>query len=150
MALIDNYFSKDDLKKIAETCGRAEELTAGEVRVSIFSKRPRKLKKLTLEELALDEFYRLGMDKTRDKTGILLLIILAERKFHILADTGINTKVEQQTWDELAGKLSESFKNGNYLDGVTESVLRMGAILAKHFPIKTDDTNELSNEVSVR
>jgi len=150
MALIDKYFSKDDLKKIAEACGRAEELTAGEVRVSIFSKRPRKLKKLALEELALDEFYHLGMDKTRDKTGILLLIILAERKFHILADTGINAKVEQQTWDELAGKLSGSFKNGNYLDGVTESVLRMGAILAKHFPIKADDTNELSNEVSVR
>jgi len=150
MALIDNYFTKNDLKKIAKACGHAEKLTAGEVRVSIFSKRPRKLKKLALEELALDEFYHLGMDKTRDKTGILLLIILAERKFHILADTGINAKVEQQTWDELAGKLSGSFKNGNYLDGVTESVLRMGAILAKHFPIKADDTNELSNEVSVR
>ena len=150
MALIDTYFTKDDLKKIAEACGQAEEQTAGEVRVSIFSKRLRKLKKLALEELALDEFYRLGMDKTRDKTGILLLIILAERKFRILADTGINAKVEQQTWDELAGKLSGSFKNGNYLDGVTESVLRMGAILAKHFPIKADDTNELSNEVSVR
>ena len=150
MALIDKYFSKDDLNKIAEACGRAEELTTGEVRVSIFSKRSRKLKKKTLEEVALDEFYRLGMDKTRDKTGILLMIILAERKFRVLADTGINAKVEQQTWDEIAGKLSTCFRDGNYLDGVTDCVARMGKILAEHFPIKADDTNELSNEVSVQ
>lgn len=150
MALIDRYFSKEDLKKISAVCGKAEEKTAGEIRVSIFSKRPRKLKKLTLEELTLDEFYRLGMDKTRDRTGILLLIVLAERKFRILADTGINAKVEQQTWDEIAAKLSDYFKQGNYLEGVTDCVAQMGAILAEHFPIKADDTNELSNEVSVR
>ena len=111
MALIDTYFSKDDLKKIADACSKAEEQTAGEVRVSIFSKRPRKLKKLALEEVALDEFYRLDMDKTRDKTGILLLIILAERKFRILADTGINAKVGQETWDKIAGKLSSYFSS---------------------------------------
>lgn len=150
MALIDKYFSKDDLQKIAEACGRAEEQTAGEVRVSIFSKRPWKLKKKTLEEVALEEFYRLGMNKTRDKTGILLLIVLAERKFQILADTGINAKVNQKTWDEIAGKLSESFKSGHYLNGITDSVIRIGSILANYFPIKSDDTNELSNEVSVR
>jgi len=149
MALIDSYFTKDDLKEIADACGKAEEQTAGELRVSIFSKRPRKLKKLALEEVALDEFYRLGMDKTRDKTGILLLIILAERKFRILADTGINAKVNQETWDEIAGKLSSYFKNENYLDGVTDCVAQMGVILTKHFPVKADDTNELSNEVSV-
>lgn len=150
MALIDKYFSKDDLKKIAEACGKAEEKTAGEVRVSIFSKRPRKLKNLSLKEVAQAEFFRLGMDKTRDKTGILLLIILAERKFQILADRGIDAKVEQQTWDELADTLSEYFKNGKYLEGVQHCVRRMGAILTQHFPIKSDDTNELSNEVSVQ
>ena len=150
MALIDKYFSKDDLKKISEACGKAEEKTAGEIRVSIFSKRPRKLKKKTLENVALDEFYRLGMDKTRDKTGILILIVLAERKFQILADSGINEKVAQSTWDEIAGTLSDHFKKATYLNGVTRCVSEIGAILAEHFPIKADDTNELSNEVSVQ
>ncbi|HDP67426.1 MAG TPA: TPM domain-containing protein [Candidatus Marinimicrobia bacterium] len=150
MALIDKYFSKDDLQQITVACGEAEKQTAGEIRVSIFSKRPRKLREKSLEEMALDEFFRLGMDKTRDQTGILLLIILAERKFQILADRGINAKVDQPTWDELADTLSEYFKNGKYLEGVQHCVRRMGAILAQHFPIKSDDTNELSNEVSVQ
>ncbi len=150
MALIDKYFSKEDLKKISEACGKAEKQTAGEIRVSIFSKRPRKLKSKNLEEVALAEFYRLGMHKTRDRTGILLLVILAERKFRILADTGINSKVEQETWNGIAAKLSGFFKTGEYLQGVSESVKQMGEILARHFPIKADDTNELSNEVSVQ
>ncbi len=150
MALIDKYFTKEDLRQITAACSTAEKQTAGEIRVSIFSKRPRKLRKKSLEEVALEEFYRLGMDKTRDKTGILLLIILAERQFQILADSGINAKVDQQTWNELAGELSARFKEGKYLDGIQNCVQRMGAILAQHFPIKSDDTNELSNEVSVQ
>lgn len=150
MALIEKYFTKEDLRQITAACSTAEKQTAGEIRVSIFSKRPRKLRKKSLEEAALGEFYRLGMDKTRDKTGILLLIILAERKFQILADSGINAKVDQQTWDELAGQLSARFKEGKYLEGIRNCVQRMGAILAQHFPIKSDDTNELSNEVSVQ
>lgn len=150
MALIEKYFTKEDLRQITAACSTAEKQTAGEIRVSIFSRRPRKLRKKSLEEAALEEFYRLGMDKTRDKTGILLLIILAERKFQILADSGINAKVDQQTWDELAGQLSARFKEGKYLEGIRNCVQRMGAILAQHFPIKSDDTNELSNEVSVQ
>lgn len=149
MALIDHYFTKTDLQKIAHACGEVEKKTAGEIRVSVFSKRPRKLKKLALDEVALDEFYHMGMDKTRDRTGILLFILLAERKFQILADTGINAKVEQQVWDELAVGLSDSFKKGAYLEGVLQTVAGMGIILAQWFPRKADDTNELSNEVSV-
>lgn len=150
MALIDKYFTKEDLRQITTACSKAEKQTAGEIRVSIFSKRPRKLRKKSLEEVALGEFYRLGMDKTRDKTGILLLIILAERKFQILADSGINAKVDQQTWDELAGQLSARFKEGKYLEGIRNCIQQIGAILEQHFPIKSDDTNELSNEVSVQ
>lgn len=150
MALIDTYFSKDDLKKIAGACTSAENDTAGEVRISIFSKRPRKSKKLSLEEVALAEFYRLGMDKTRDRTGILLFIILVEKRFQILADTGINSKVEQETWDRIAAGLSDYFKNGAYLEGMVKTIQKMGEILARHFPKKADDTNELSNEVSIQ
>lgn len=150
MALVDKYFTKGDLQKITAACTRAEENTAGEVRVSIFSKRPRKARQLDLKEFALAEFQQLGMTETRDRTGILLLIILKERKFQILADEGIDAKVDQATWDRLAEQLSAQFKKENYLAGVIDCVSQMGKILAQYFPIKADDTNELSNEVSVQ
>jgi uncharacterized membrane protein len=149
MALIDRYFAQSDLRKISEACKQAEQNTAGEVRVSIFSKRPRKLRNLNLGEFALAEFQHLGMEKTRDRTGILLLIILAEKKFQILADAGIHQKVEQGTWDTVAAGLSDYFKKGDYLTGIIDNIRQMADVLERHFPKKSDDTDELSNEVIV-
>ncbi len=149
MALIDRYFSQGDLKKISAACQQAEQDTAGEVRISIFSKRPRKWRELTLEQFTLAEFQHLGMEKTRDRTGILLLIILVEHKFQILADVGIHQKVEQDTWDTIADNLSNYFKKGEYLTGIVNSIQQMAAILSRHFPRRSDDTDELSDEVVV-
>lgn len=149
MALVDRYFSKKDLDAITKACGKAEENTSGEIRVSIFSKRPGKMKGLELQDIALNEFYNLGMDKTRDKTGILLFILLKEKRFQILADTGINSEVEQKTWDNIALGLSDYFKKGNYLEGIVNTVDEMSKILSNHFPKKADDWDELSDEVSV-
>ncbi|PIS29013.1 MAG: hypothetical protein COT43_05000 [Candidatus Marinimicrobia bacterium CG08_land_8_20_14_0_20_45_22] len=150
MSLLGTYFSKADLKAIAKACSEAEKNTSGEIRVSVFSKTPSRLKDKSVMEIALDEFYRLGMDKTRDRTGILLLILLDERKFQILGDAGIHEKVGQSIWDDTAKSLSLDFKNHNYRTGVVNVVMKMGAILSEHFPRKSDDVNELTDEVSVR
>lgn len=150
MALIDKYFSKDDLKKIAQACTEVEKTTSGEIRVSIYNKKPWRLRNKNVFEVALAEFYRLGMDKTRDRTGILLFILLKDRKFQILADEGINKKVDQNIWDEIASELSDYFKKGKYVEGIIKTVKKMGEVLSTHFPCKPDDTNELSDEVSIR
>jgi len=134
----------------SQACTSAEQKTAGEIRVSILSKRTRRDKDQSLKQAALKEFYRLGMDKTRDKTGILLFIILKERRFQILADQGINEKVDPQVWDQLAQNLSVYFKAKKYLQGVVQTIDEVGKILATYFPIKADDVNELSDEVSIR
>lgn len=150
MALIDKYFSRDDLKRIAQACAEVEKTTSGEVRVSIYNKKPWRLRKKSVFEVALAELYRLGMDKTRDRTGILLFILLKDREFQILADEGINRKVRQDAWDEIANGLTDYFKKGRYVEGVVETVKKMGKVLSTHFPRKPDDVNELSDEVSVR
>ena len=149
MALLEKYFNRKDLIQIRDVCTEAEKTTAGEIRVSIFSKRPKQDKQLELKELALKEFQSLGMDKTRDKTGILLFLLLKEKKFQILADKGINDKVPQEVWDGIAAELVDYFKKKEYLTGIKKTVGKMGKILTEHFPIKADDTNELSDEVHV-
>ena len=149
MSLIKKYFSVSDLDAIKKACECAEKNTAGEIRVSIFEKRPPKTSKMSLPELAYAEFKNLRMDQTRDRTGILLFILLAERQFQILADEGFNAKVEQEVWDDIAEQMAEKFKNGDYLTGVVSAVKRIGEILAQWFPRKPDDINELSNEVHI-
>ncbi|MCO6474611.1 MAG: TPM domain-containing protein [Melioribacteraceae bacterium] len=145
--LLYQYFSDDDFLRISDKIKQAELKTSGEIRVSVKENKPLLKSKKTIKDLAEEEFYNLGMDKTRDKTGILLYISLKEKAFQILADSGINQKVEPNTWDELKDQLQKNFSDGKFTDGIIETIGAMGKILSEHFPIKQDDTNELSNKV---
>jgi len=126
---------------------QAELKTSGEIRVSVKESKPPMKSKKSIKDLAEEEFYTLRMDKTRDKTGILLYISLKEKAFQILADKGINQKVKPNTWDELKEQLQKNFADGKFADGIINTVETMGEILSEHFPIKNDDKNELSNKV---
>jgi len=141
--------SADDLKLIAQAIGEAEMRTAGEIRVSIHERRHRRERKVPLHELALQEFHRLGMQNTRDRTGILIYILFSERKFHIVADEGIHKVVAEGTWNRIADKMSLRFRAGEFREGIIDGVKHVGEVLAAHVPRRPDDTNELPDTVQI-
>ena len=144
--LIYHFFTDDDFLRISETIKKNEKTTAGEIRVAIkdditfFGKND-------IRKLAEEEFFRLGMNNTRDKTGILIYVNLLQRQFYILADSGINAKVEQSVWDDIRNEIQNEFKLGHYTEGIIYGINEVGKILTNHFPIKPDDVNELTNKV---
>ncbi len=144
--LIYNYLSDDELLRISNKIKEAEKTTAGEIRVSIKEKKPF-LQSSSIYEIAKKEFYKLGVDKTRDKTGILIFVLLEKKQFYILADEGINKIVNENTWNEIKDKMQDMFKKGDFCKGIIYGINEVGSHLTKHFPIKPDDTNELSNKV---
>ncbi len=143
-------FTKEDLAAIAFAIGEAEKTTAGEIRVSIRQKRRLRERKLTIEEMARREFRLLGMTKTRDRTGVLIFLLLEDRKFFLLADEGIHTKVEEGTWTKIASEMSSHFSEKKYRQGIIHGIQTVGTVLSKFFPRKYDDKNELPNEVRVQ
>ena len=147
--LLYHFFDDDDFLMISDKISEMEKITAGEIRVAIKEDLPFKLRNKSIYELAENEFYKLGMQDTRDKTGILIYIHLKKREFYILADEGINSKVEQSTWDQIRDEMQAEFKTGHYNEGVLDAIEKVGKILGDYFPIKADDTNELSNKVVV-
>jgi uncharacterized membrane protein len=147
--LVKQMFTKEDLAAIASGIGEAEKTTAGEIRVSIRQKRKWREKKDTIEQLARREFHSLGMTKTKDRTGILIFLLLEDKKFYILADDGIHAKVENGTWDRIAKEMSDHFSKKNFRNGILHGVTSVGMELSKFFPIQSDDTNELPNDVHV-
>ncbi len=147
--LLYHFFSDDDFLDISNEIKKMEKITAGEIRVAIKEKANFSKRKSSVKDLATDEFYKLGMADTRDKTGILIYILLSKREFYILADSGIDEKVEQSTWDNIRNEMQNVFKHGLYLDGILITIKKVGTILSEYFPIKEDDTNELSNKVVV-
>lgn len=145
--LLYHFLNDDDLLRISNKILEMEKNTSGEIRISIKERKPFMLKRKSVDELAKREFFRLGMDKTRDKTGTLIFIILEERQFHILGDKGINEKVGEPTWSSIKNEMQEMFRNGVFADGILHGVEKVGEVLRLHFPIRENDTNELPNNV---
>ncbi len=147
--LIYEFFTDDDFLRISNKIKEAEKSTSGEIRVSIKEKTSLLERKKEIRSLAEKEFYKLNMHSTRDNTGILLYLLLAEKKFYILADKGINEKVDQSIWDDVRNQIQKEFREGHFANGILLGIDRVSKILSEHFPVKTDDTNELSNKIIV-
>ena len=147
--LIYNFFDDDEFLRISNKIKEMEKKTAGEIRVSIKEKKSFFQRNKTLKLLAEEEFFRLGMNKTRDKTGILILLLLKERQFYILADKGIDEKVAPATWNSIKDKMQDMFSKGEFSKGILFGIEEVGKILSSYFPLKADDKDELSNRIII-
>lgn len=100
---------------------------------------------LEVREKALVSFVEQGLHETRDKTGILILISLFEHRVQVLADSGINAKVPEQSWDEIVEIVTGGLKSNDACTALCTAIERCGELLQKHFPVKADDSDELPN-----
>lgn len=146
---LKKYLSEADLAGIAAKIGEVEKTTSGEIRVCIRHRRHWRERKMSLHELAVHEFHRLKMHHTKERTGILIMLLFNERKFHIVADEGIHRKVEDGTWDRVAEGIAAHFKKGNFFQGICDGLESVGTVLSRHFPRQKGGENELPNKVEV-
>jgi len=96
---------------------------------------------------AIRAFYEKGLYKTKQQTGVLFFMSLLERKVWVLADKGIYEKIQQETLNRYSKMVSQGIKDGRACDALCDAIKESGELLAKHFPITPDDTDELSDEV---
>ena len=110
---------------------------------------PRKVREEAVRKRAMLYFTEAGLTETRDRTGILIFVSLMERRVEVLADKGISEKIPQSEWDSLAGALARDIGKGELSPGLCRAVDSCGKKLTQHFPIKSDDTNELPDGVDL-
>lgn len=146
---IYKILSEVELEKISEEIKKQEKKTSGELKVSIKKSRGFFEKKKSIRELAIREFHRLGMTNTRGRSGILFFLLLKDREFYILPDSGITEKLPQNFWDEIAKTVEIYFRDKNFYEGIVFVVRKCGEILSQYFPVKPDDKDELSNEIEI-
>ena len=103
----------------------------------------------TVRERAVRAFYEKGLYTTRKNTGVLFFLSLLERKVWVLADRGIYEKIDQETLNRFAKNVSQGIRDGRACDSLCQAIKEAGELLARHFPITPDDTDELSDEVMV-
>jgi putative membrane protein len=102
-----------------------------------------------MESRALELFTRHGIYKTREHSGILILISLLEHRVEVLADEGINARVDVEEWQKVADEIAAGLKQGNACAAICSAIARCESLLVTHFPHTQEsaaaDTNELPN-----
>lgn len=145
--------TSDQKEEIADAIAKAEAKTSGEIRVlvvaasSVVPQLTKSEQRMALRHRAEKEFVKLGIQNTRDRTGVLIMVSLEERMVQVLAGSGINSVVPESTWPDMVQCIVEGIKAGNTAQGISAAVAAIGTLLAEHFPLKSDDSNELSDSV---
>lgn len=108
---------------------------------------PHRLRFAAAHANASRQFLAHNIHLTRSRTGVLIFVSLAERYAEVVADSGIDGKVEQALWDDIIRDLTQSAAAGRVTDGFIEAIDKVGAVLAKHFPVSPGDSDELENRL---
>jgi putative membrane protein len=98
-----------------------------------------------VREAAHIQFFRKGLYRTREETGVLIYISVFERRVSVLGDRGINAMIPETHWNGVVATIVQAIKDGRPAEGICQAVSEVGTILQKKFPIRRGDQNELEN-----
>jgi uncharacterized membrane protein len=140
---VRKFFTEQDQLAIKNAIIQAEKGTSGEIRVHIEDK----FRGDVLDQASYI-FKKLKMHETEQRNGVLFYLAVRNRKFAIIGDSGINSKVPEGFWDQIKEKMTEHFRNSRFSEGLQEGIQLAGEKLIEYFPYLKNDTNELSDEIS--
>lgn len=138
-----DFLSRLDHDRIVAAIKEAEAKSSGEIRVYV---QRGELDGDALVE-AQGKFKRFGMEKTRERNGVLIFVAPRARKFAVIGDEGIHAKCGVEFWDRVVDAMRAHFLNSNFTDALVEAIETAGQLLAQHFPRQGGDRNELSDQV---
>jgi uncharacterized membrane protein len=137
------FFSARDKDRLLAAIQAAERLTSGEIRIHVESGAGG-----DPIRRAAGVFEELGMTRTQLRNGVLIYLAVKDRKFAIIGDRGIDAAVPENFWEETKELMGREFQAGRFVDGVCLGIRLAGERLAQHFPYRSDDVNELTDEIS--
>lgn len=142
--MAEKLFSTADREAIIAAIRSAENSTSGEIQVHIENHC-----KGDVLDRAAELFETLKMYQTKERNGVLFYLAVADHKFAILGDAGINHVVPADFWESIKDQMAIQFRAGAFTQGLIGGILLAGEQLGAHFPHKGhSDTNELSDEIS--
>ena len=144
----------DTLRRIEKRVASSERAHTGELRVCVEAGLPLSYlwRGASARERAIAMFGKLRVWDTEHNNGVLIYLLLAERRIEIVADRGITQRVPEHTWQDISDAMGAAFQGGDYARGLLDAVDRVGELLAQHFPANGSQSNpnELPNRPDVR
>ena len=93
-------------------------------------------------------FFDRGLDRTRGRIGILLLVSLFERKVVILADDGFEARIDRDDWQRLTDRMTLLLSRGNVAGALHAGLEGLEALLLERgYRADESAADELANAV---
>jgi uncharacterized membrane protein len=127
---------------VSATVSLAEKKTAAEIKVVVLN-----YCWVDIREKARVLFFRHGLQKTKNRNAVMIVLVLKNREFLVYGDKGIHEKVTDEFWLHTRDSMLSSFQKGDIVEGLCHGVQLVGEKLALYFPYQHNDENELSDEV---
>lgn len=143
MESAQKFFSEQEQEELVKTIKDLELKTTAEMRIH-----PENYCLSEPLNRAAELFEELGMSETAEKNGVLLYIAVKDHKFAIIGDSGIDQKVSNDFWQNVAHELTEAFKRNDFFGGTRSAISQVGKELSRFYPYQKGDENELPDELS--
>jgi putative membrane protein len=92
-------------------------------------------------------FAQRGVHNTREHTGLLIFISELEHQVVILGDRGIDAHLGAKGYADFVAKITAGIRANTLATNLVEVIDACGKLLAKHYPKRADDKNELPDAV---
>ncbi len=101
---------------------------------------------VTARQRAVEHFSRLRVWDTEHNCGVLIYLLLADRRVEIVADRGVHSRVGTAAWESICGAMQRDFAQARFEQGVIAGVQAISDVLAAHFPARgAGNPDELPN-----
>jgi len=140
-------FAQRTLEAIEAAIAAEEARHDGELRFAVEGALPlgELLAGVTARERAIELFGRLGVWDTEQNAGVLIYLLLADKRVEIVADRGVDRKVGHAAWEAICGAMQREFAGGGFEAGAIAGVRAISDLLATHFPPRPVNPDELPN-----
>ena len=141
-------FSPAAMRAIRDKIGEQERRHGGELRFAVEASLPllNLWRRQDARSRAVELFGQLRVWDTEHNSGVLIYLLLADKRVEIVADRGIHDKVGRTAWEAICGEMQRAFAAGCFEQGVVLGVAAISDLLTTHFPRDEGDANELPNE----
>ncbi|MFN7219018.1 MAG: TPM domain-containing protein [Burkholderiales bacterium] len=89
---------------------------------------------MTSRERALEVFAGLRIWDTEENNGVLIYVLLADRKVEIVADRGIHRHVGDARWRAICKEMEHHYRQRDFSQGSVAAVDKVSEELAHYFP----------------
>jgi uncharacterized membrane protein len=141
---VSRAFPASAMAAIEEAIANSEREHSGEVRFAVEPALDTGalLAGESARERALEVFSLLRLWDTDERNGVLIYLLLADRDIEIVADRGLNV-VKAAEWEAICKAMEQALRRGQFQQGLVEGVQAVSRLVARHFPRREADRNEL-------